>query len=312
MFNNDLKKNALEELKRTKSRHDSQLDSTVKMVEEFHNSKLAARDIVQRVATHLETLSGVPKEYVKEISEIKVNLQDFTTEVDRLEREFDDNNGGSIAGAGAVMGAGVAAFGPTAAMAIATTFGTASTGAAIGTLSGAAATNAALAWLGGGALVAGGGGVAAGEALLAMAGPVGWAIGGLALLGGGLWARSKNKEAAEKYEAATRDVKSAIYDLKKLETAVEKENIRLNSMAQELEIADRSFEWVKEEEEVVEDVGFFAKLFGKKVTKEKIKGFRRFERLSSDEKKALMTIINTAKTISEILKEKMNEKVNKG
>lgn len=312
MFNNDLKKNALKELKRTKSRHDSQLDSTVKIVEEFHNSKLATRDIVQRVAAHLETLSGVPKEYADEISDIIINLQDFTTEVDRLEREFDDNNGGSIAGAGAIMGAGVAAFGPTAAMAIATTFGTASTGAAIGTLSGAAATNAALAWLGGGALVAGGGGVAAGEALLAMAGPVGWAIGGLALLGGGLWARSKNKEAAEKYEAATRDVKSAIYDLKKLETAVEKENIRLNSMAQELEIADRSFEWVKEEEEVVEDVGFFAKLFGKKVTKEKIKGFRRFERLSSDEKKALMTIINMAKTISEILKEKMNEKVNKG
>ena len=307
MFNNELKKNALEELKRTKSRHDSQLDSTVKMVEEFHNSKLAARDIAQRVAVHLETLSGVPKEYAKEISDIKINLQDFTTEVDRLEREFDDNNGGSIAGAGAVMGAGVAAFGPTAAMAIATTFGTASTGAAIGTLSGAAATNAALAWLGGGALVAGGGGVAAGEALLAMAGPVGWAIGGLALLGGGLWASSKNKEAAQKYEAAAREVKSAIYELKKLETAVEKENIRLNSMVQELEIADSSFEWVKEEEEVVEDVGFFAKLFGKKATKEKIKGYRRFERLSSDEKKDLMTIMNTAKTISKILKEKVNK-----
>lgn len=307
MFNNELKKNALEELKRTKSRHDSQLDSTVTMVEEFHNSKLAARDIAQRVAVHLETLSGVPKEYAKEISDIKINLQDFTTEVDRLEREFDDNNGGSIAGAGAVMGAGVAAFGPTAAMAIATTFGTASTGTAIATLSGAAATNAALAWLGGGALAAGGGGVVAGEALLAMAGPVGWAIGGLALLGGGLWARSKNKEAAEKYEAATREVKSAIYELKKLETSVEKENIRLNSMVQELEIADSSFEWVKEEEEVVEDVGFFSKLFGKKATKEKIKGYRRFERLSADEKKDLMTIMNTAKAISRILKEKVNK-----
>ncbi|MGW8444460.1 hypothetical protein ACWGXJ_26515 [Paenibacillus sp. S33] len=42
---------------------------------------------------------------------------------------------------------GVAAFGPTVALAIATTFGTASTGTAIATLSGAAATNAALAWL---------------------------------------------------------------------------------------------------------------------------------------------------------------------
>ncbi len=46
----------------------------------------------------------------------------------------------------------LSAFGPAAAMAIATTFGTASTGTAIAdTLFGAAATNAALAWLGGGA-----------------------------------------------------------------------------------------------------------------------------------------------------------------
>ena len=69
-----------------------------------------------------------------------------------------------------------------AAMWVATTFGTASTGTAISTLSGAAATKAALAWLGGGALSAGGGGVAAGNALLAMAGPVGWTIAGATLL----------------------------------------------------------------------------------------------------------------------------------
>ena len=78
-------------------------------------------------------------------------------------------------------------------------------------------------------------------------------------------------------------------------------------MVQELVIADSSFEWVKEEEEVVEGVGFFAKLFGKKATKEKIKGYRRFERLSADEKKDLMTIMNTAKAISRILKEKVNK-----
>ncbi len=68
-----------------------------------------------------------------------------------------------------MAGAGIAVLGPTAAMAVATTFGTASTGTAIATLSGAAATNAALAWLGGGALAVGGGGMAAGKAFLAMA-----------------------------------------------------------------------------------------------------------------------------------------------
>ena len=82
-------------------------------------------------------------------------------------------------------------------MAIATTFGTASTGAAIASLSGAAATNAALAWIGGGALAAGGGGMAAGNALLAMAGPLGWGIAAIGAIGGGTYACVKNKAAAQ-------------------------------------------------------------------------------------------------------------------
>lgn len=51
-------------------------------------------------------------------------------------------------------------------MAIATTWGTASTGTAISGLSGAAANSAALAWLGGGATATGGGGVAVGTAVV--------------------------------------------------------------------------------------------------------------------------------------------------
>lgn len=58
-------------------------------------------------------------------------------------------------GAGVAGGMAVASLAPSAAMWVATTFGTASTGTAISTLSGAAATNAALAWLGGGAAAAG-------------------------------------------------------------------------------------------------------------------------------------------------------------
>jgi hypothetical protein len=81
---------------------------------------------------------------------------------------------GGIAGVG--TGAAVAGMAPAAAMWVATTFGTASTGTAISTLSGAAATKAALAWIGGGALAAGGGGTAAGQAFLSLAGPIGWSI----------------------------------------------------------------------------------------------------------------------------------------
>ena len=92
----------------------------------------------------------------------------------------------------------MAAFGPTVAMAVATTFGTASTGTAISALSGAAAANAALAWLGSGALAAGGGGMAAGHALLALAGPVGWTVGGLAVAGSGIYLHSRNGDLARK------------------------------------------------------------------------------------------------------------------
>ena len=102
----------------------------------------------------------------------------------------------ALAGA-AAAGSVVAVAGPTAAMAIATTFGTASTGAAISSLGGAAAANAALAWLGGGAVAAGGGGMAAGAGLLGLMGPVGW---GIASIAGGviivksLRDKSKNDE----------------------------------------------------------------------------------------------------------------------
>lgn len=79
MLNKDLNKNALEELKRTKSRYDSQLKSTIRIKEKFCDSKLAAQQVVQGVAKHLAALTGNPKEYAKEVSEIKVNLLDFAT-----------------------------------------------------------------------------------------------------------------------------------------------------------------------------------------------------------------------------------------
>lgn len=68
--------------------------------------------------------------------------------VEKLEEEYRASHvGKGTAAAGVAVGAGVAAFAPTAALAIATTFGTASTGTAIATLSGAAATNAAGSWV---------------------------------------------------------------------------------------------------------------------------------------------------------------------
>ena len=116
----------------------------------------------------------------------------------------------AAATAGAVAGLGVAALAPTAALAIATTFGTASTGTAISALSGAAAANAALAWLGGGALAAGGGGMAAGSAVLALMGPVGVGMAGTAVVGAVLFRYLRHRYLAEKARERRIEVEAGI------------------------------------------------------------------------------------------------------
>ena len=122
---------------------------------------------------------------------------------------------GTAAVGSAAIGAGIATVGPTTAMAIATTFGTASTGTAIASLSGAAATNAALAWLGGGAIAAGGGGMAAGNALLGLMGPIGWGIGAVGMGLGIFTISSKNKKIAMQATDASFEFKDAINKIEK-------------------------------------------------------------------------------------------------
>ena len=150
---------------------------------QLYVERTRALDTISFVEALVNSIANKPKTFETEFDEIKMNRKQFTESCEFAERELKDaRNAATNAGAGLAAGASVAFMAPTAAMWIATTFGTASTGAAISTLSGAAATNAALAWLGGGAVAAGGGGVAAGNALLALAGPVGWTIAGATLL----------------------------------------------------------------------------------------------------------------------------------
>lgn len=121
--------------------------------------------------------------------------------------------GASVGIGGAAIGGATALLGPSAAMAIATTFGTASTGAAISALAGGAATNAALAWLGGGAIAAGGGGIAGGASVLALFGPIGWAIAGTSLVGGVFFSSVKNKKAIEEINEKISTVQGLIESL---------------------------------------------------------------------------------------------------
>lgn len=140
-------------------------------------------DLLDLIESLVNSIARTPKSFEADFVEIKTHRQDFSSLAKFAENELATVRKSAIgAGAGVATGAGVAAIAPTAAMWVATTFGTASTGAAISSLSGAAATNAALAWLGGGAIAASGGGMSAGAAFLALAGPVGWTIAGATVL----------------------------------------------------------------------------------------------------------------------------------
>lgn len=181
--------------------------------------------MIGQVEAYINTLANTPKEFDKSFAAYKAEFKTFTETIRKLEIEAADIDfkAGSSAAAGVAAGVGTAALGPSALMAVATTFGTASTGAAISTLGGAAATNAALAWLGGGAVMAGGSGMAGGSALVAMTGPIGWAIGGAALVGSGLFARSKNRKVAEEANAHRKvidthnaQIKAAAHEVNKL------------------------------------------------------------------------------------------------
>lgn len=222
MFSSGYKKQALKECEKAGETYKKEYDNTIKNSSKLYSNKQEARKILEGVEEYVNLLANKPKEFEKTIKEVSIRRKAFEKEVRQLEIEAKeaDKVGKGIVGGGLLAGAGVAAFGPTAAMGIATTFGTASTGTAIATLAGAAQTNAALAWLGGGALAAGGTGVAGGEAFLAIAGPVGWAIGGFALVGGGLLANSKNKKIAEKAEAQTKKIKAETTEINKIKERI--------------------------------------------------------------------------------------------
>lgn len=212
MFNNDLKKEAIQNLERSIETYDSNVKKVQEYAEKlFYLRKGSGVEVIQPVEDFLSDLANTPKEFDKSFSEYKAEFKEFSNLIDNFNAEAVNTNfkAGGTATAGVVAGVGTAALMPTAAMAIATTFGTASTGTAIASLSGAAATNAALAWLGGGALTAGGAGMTGGSAFLALAGPIGVGIGAVGIIGGSLYASSKNKEIAQESNNKRKEIETA-------------------------------------------------------------------------------------------------------
>lgn len=209
MLNNSFRKEELAKLDRAHKRYEAR----AKEVGEQSIALMTLRressvKLIADVENYINSLANTPKELDRSFAQYQASFSSFNSIITKLRKDAltADIQTGSSAGASVAAGVGVAAFAPTAAMAVATTFGAASTGTAISALSGAAATNAALAWLGGGALAAGGGGMAAGNTLLALAGPIGWAVGGILLAGTGIFSYRKNKRIGEEAMSKRKEV----------------------------------------------------------------------------------------------------------
>ena len=224
MFNRSAWREAVEKLRSALREH----ENLRKQVERasmrlFEQRQRAIAEVIEPVEKYVNRLAHSPREFDKSVREFRIEVDRFSETVQRIETEAhrSETVGGAAGVTGTAAGVGVATLGPSAAMAVATTFGTASTGTAISTLSGAAAANAALAWLGGGAIAAGGGGMAAGKALLVLAGPVGWTIGGVALAGSGIYLHCRNGELARRAVRERVEVEAEMCSLRTADGEIE-------------------------------------------------------------------------------------------
>lgn len=278
MVNASVRRRAIEKLQGAITRHGSVRKSVEDAsIQLFGQRQRAAGAVIERVEGYVNLLANSPRDFDKSVADYRIEADRFDETVQCLETEAVKSSKAATVGgvAGGAAGVGVAAFAPTAAMAVATTFGTASTGTAIATLSGAAASNAALAWIGGGALAAGGGGMAAGQTLLLLAGPVGWTIGGLAIGGSTLYLNKRNKKIAEQ---ATQ------------------EYVEVEAKIRSLEVASREIEGLGQRTKEHAE-GCLAELDW--LTKHASKDYKRF---SLAQKERLAALINHIHSLSQLLK----------
>ena len=217
LLNMDAASQARDRLKLAAENYNSyqkQVDSLASELYELRRS--SSKELIGAIEEFVNKLANVPKKFSRTFAEYRVELRTFDEVVSAVDIRLHDIkvNGTAGTGAGVAAGAATALAAPAAAMAIATTFGTASTGTAIASLSGAAATNAALAWLGGGALAASGGGMAGGGALLALAGPIGWTLAGVAAVGGAVYVSHANSKMIEEANQKLKPIEAGICTLK--------------------------------------------------------------------------------------------------
>lgn len=222
MFYSKYKKQVLESYGKAIAEYNDFYGKAQWEIQRLYERRRISVELIRKVESLVNSIANCPKEYGIITRKIDFEREKFHEKEEYAEQAYHEaKKAGVNIAAGVAGGAAVAAAAPTAALWVATTFGTASTGTAISTLSGAAATNAALAWLGGGALSAGGAGMAGGQALLMLAGPVGWTIAGGAVVVSTTVLGIKNKKIADKAAEEEREIRRAVEQLQETGGKVE-------------------------------------------------------------------------------------------
>ena len=221
MLYSKAKKEALANHESAVNKYNSAHANVQKKCELLYDARQQSVISIEKIEYLINSIANTPKEFESSLTIIEAERLRFR-ETENYAAEAYQNAIKSGVGVATGVGAGVAVatMAPTAAMWIATTFGTASTGTAISTLSGAAASKAALAWLGGGAIKAGGAGIVGGKALLALAGPIGWSVAGGIVIVSTAWFTCKNKKIANEVNEEIKKIIIAETELKETEEIV--------------------------------------------------------------------------------------------
>lgn len=210
-------------------------NETNKKIQLLGENTYTLNDLLDELQTIFDSIRGIPSDKRNKLTQLAEVRLRWLQQVEKINQTYKAAEI-KIIGSGAIgvsAGTTVAVMGPSIAMGVATTFGTASTGTAISTLSGAAATNAAMAWLGGGALTAGGGGMAAGNVFLGLTGPIGWSIIGFGIISTGIMVL-KTKTERQRLEDVFKAI--AYRDIRSYQLAIVELNERIVRIKQEIPV----------------------------------------------------------------------------
>ncbi|MCY3810639.1 MAG: hypothetical protein OXH15_02465, partial [Gammaproteobacteria bacterium] len=114
---------AIEALEQAVARHDALRERVAKAsLVLFERRERAARVVVVLVEAYVSALAGSPKEFEKTVADFRAEADGFTAHVEQVKATAARSNtvAGATSGTVTLAGVGVAALGPSAAVAVAT------------------------------------------------------------------------------------------------------------------------------------------------------------------------------------------------